>query len=85
MQSLSQKIGLKLDERSYEPCILYVNGQYWGVYETREKVDDNDFTEFYYDQPGERVDLIQEYGSIWADYGTTGGWWNLYQSSPATT
>ena len=79
VQSLSQKIGLKLDERSYEPCIVYVNGQYWGVYETREKVDDNDFTEFYYDQPGASVDLIQEYGSIWADYGTTGGWWNLYQ------
>lgn len=79
VQSLSQRIGLKLDERSYEPCVVYVNGQYWGVYETREKVDDNDFTEFYYDQPGEHVDLIQEYGSIWADYGTTGGWWNLYQ------
>ncbi|MBK8498453.1 MAG: CotH kinase family protein [Flavobacteriales bacterium] len=78
VQSLSQVIGLKLDERTYEPCVVYVNGQYWGVYETREKVDDNDFTEYYYDQPGDRVDLIQEYGSVWADYGTTSGWWDLY-------
>lgn len=78
VQSLSQVIGLKLDERSYEPCLVYVNGQYWGVYETREKVDDNDFTEYYYDQHGESVDLIQEYGSIWADYGSTAPWWELY-------
>jgi len=34
---------------SYEPCVLYVNGDYWGVYEIREKVDDNDFTKYYYD------------------------------------
>ena len=79
VQSLSQKCGLKLDERTYEPCIVYVNGQYWGVYETREKVDDNDFTQHYYDQSGEQVDLIQEYGSVWADYGTTTDWWDLYQ------
>lgn len=78
VQSLSQVIGLKLDERSYEPCLVYVNGQYWGVYETREKVDDNDFTEYYYDQPGESVDMIQEYGAIWADYGSTTPWWELY-------
>lgn len=78
VQSLSQRIGLKLDERSYEPCVVYVNGQYWGVYETREKVDDNDFTDYYYDQPGERVDMIQEYGMVWADYGSTDSWWNLY-------
>ncbi len=78
VQSLGQKIGLKLDSRTYEPCVSYVNGQYWGVYETREKVDDNDYTEHYYDQPGERVDMIQEYGSVWADYGTTTGWWDLF-------
>ena len=78
VQSLSQKIGLKLDCRTYEPCAAYVNGQYWGVYETREKVDDNDYTEYYYDQPGEDVDMIQEYGSVWADYGTTTGWWDLF-------
>lgn len=79
VQSLSQVIGLKLDERTYEPCVVYVNGDYWGVYETREKVDDNDFTEHYYDQPGEQVDMIQEYGSVWADYGSTDDWWDLYQ------
>ena len=49
VQSLSQVGGLKMDERSYEPAILYVNGQYWGLYEIREKVGDSDFTSYYYD------------------------------------
>ena len=43
VNSLSQVGGLRLDERSYEPCILYVNGEYWGLYELREKVGDSDF------------------------------------------
>ena len=41
--TLSQDGHLALDERTYEPCVLYANGQYWGVYELREKVDDADF------------------------------------------
>ena len=31
------------------PCAVYLNGQYWGVYDLREKVDDHDFTDYYYD------------------------------------
>ncbi|MBI2279185.1 MAG: CotH kinase family protein [Bacteroidetes bacterium] len=50
VHTLSQLGDLKLDERTYDACVLYVNGQYWGVYETREKVDDSDFTSYYYDQ-----------------------------------
>ena len=34
---LSQLADLRLDERSTKSCILYLNGQYWGVYEMREK------------------------------------------------
>lgn len=50
IQHLSQVSGLELDERSASFCILYVNGQYWGVYDLRERVDDNDFTDYYYNQ-----------------------------------
>ncbi len=68
---LSQRSGLELDERSYEPCVLYLNGQYWGIYETREKVDDPDFTEYNYDQ--DRLDLffLKTWGGTWAEYGGT--------------
>ena len=32
VHTLSQLAGLEMDERSYEPCIVYLNGEYWGVY-----------------------------------------------------
>lgn len=72
---LSQKADLRLDERSYEACVLYVNGQYWGVYDIREKVDDSDFTDYYYDQdewykgsPND-VQFLKTWGGTWSEYG----------------
>lgn len=50
VQTLSQVSGLDLDVRSSTNVILYVNGQYWGVYDLRERVDDNNYTDFYYGQ-----------------------------------
>lgn len=50
IQTLSQLAGLDLDERTSTNIILYVNGLYWGVYDLRERVDDNNYTEFYYGQ-----------------------------------
>ncbi len=28
-----------LDAQAYKPCILYINGRYWGIYNIREKVN----------------------------------------------
>lgn len=69
VQALSQLSDLKLDERSYEPCVLYANGNYWGVYEIREKVDDADFTDEYYDQPADQLHFLKTWGATWAEYG----------------
>lgn len=67
--TLSQQADLSLDERTWEPCVLYVNGQYWGVYDIREKVDDDDFTDYYYDQPGEMLQFLKTWGGTWSEYG----------------
>ncbi|MFK8103193.1 MAG: CotH kinase family protein, partial [Saprospiraceae bacterium] len=77
VHALSQKAGLEMDERTYEPCILYVNGEYWGVYELREKVDDHDFTDYYYDQDREDIDFIKTWGGTWAEYGNANDWDDL--------
>ncbi|MGE0561227.1 MAG: CotH kinase family protein [Flavobacteriales bacterium] len=75
VQTLSQLGDLKLDERTYDACVLYVNGQYWGVYEAREKVDDNDFTSYYYDQDEvysnspEYIQYLKTWGGTWEEYG----------------
>ncbi len=69
VQALSQVGNLRLDERSYEPAVLYVNGQYWGVYDMREKVDDHDFTKYYYDQDEFDIQFIKTWGGTWSEYG----------------
>ncbi len=69
IHTLSQLADLNLDERSYEPCVMYVNGEYWGVYEIREKVDDNDFTKKYYGQGKSDLQFIKTWGGTWAEYG----------------
>ena len=69
IHSLSQIGHLKLDERSYEPCILYLNGKYWGVYDIREKVDDADFTDYYFDQDKNNLQFLKTWGGTWAEYG----------------
>lgn len=69
VQALSQVGNLRVDERSYEPCVVYINGQYWGVYDLREKVDDSDFTRYYYDQGEYDIQFIKTWGGTWSEYG----------------
>lgn len=69
VHTLSQRAGLKLDERTWRPCVVYVNGQYWGVYELREKADDHDFTKYYYDQDKYNLQYLKTWGGTWEEYG----------------
>ncbi|MEO6760365.1 MAG: lamin tail domain-containing protein, partial [Saprospiraceae bacterium] len=77
VQMLALKGGMDVDVRTNLSCVLYVNGQYWGVYEIREKVDDADFTSYYYDQDDADVDYIKTWGNTWAEYGTLTDWYTL--------
>jgi gliding motility-associated-like protein len=69
VQTLSQNANLRLDERTWRPCVVYLNGQYWGVYELREKVDDHDFTDIYYDQGKHDLQFLKTWGATWSEYG----------------
>ncbi len=50
VQTLAQEGDMKLDYRTVERVILFLNGDYWGVYGMREKAVDHDYTEEYYGQ-----------------------------------
>ncbi len=69
VQTISVKAGMSLDERKSARCIVFANGQYWGVYSIREKPDDHDYTKYYYNQ--EKYDLyyLMLWGNTWAEYG----------------
>ncbi|MCB0401824.1 MAG: CotH kinase family protein [Flavobacteriales bacterium] len=88
VQTLSQTGKLKLDERTYDACVMYVNGQYWGVYESREKVDDADFLDYYYDQDEQYKDspnfiqFLKTWGGTWTEYGPPNAQpdWNSFRT-----
>lgn len=75
IQHLSQVSHLNLDERSSTNCIVYVNGEYWGIYDLREKVDDKDYTRYYYNQrrqykgSEEYIQFLKTWGGTQAKYG----------------
>ncbi len=69
VQEMSQLGDLRLDERSVEFAAMYVNGDYWGLYDIREKVDDHDFTKHYYDQDRNNLQYIKTWGGTQVEYG----------------
>ncbi len=80
--TLSQDANLYLDERTSEFCEVYVNGQYWGVYDIREKVDDNDYTDHYFNQDEPNIQMLKTWGGTWSEYGGTQAQtdWNTLQN-----
>jgi gliding motility-associated-like protein len=78
IQSLSANAGLDCDYRTGENVILFINGQYWGLYEIREKVNDPDFTDFYHNQEEEDLDFLSFWGGLNIRYGSNLDWNNLY-------
>ena len=77
VQTLALHGGMDLDVRTHRSCVVYVNGQYWGVYDMREKVDDADFTSYYYDQDEQDIDYIKTWGATWNEYGSSTDWYAL--------
>jgi gliding motility-associated-like protein len=69
IHTLSIRADMKLDERTSRPCVVYLNGNYWGVYEIREKADDHDYTEYYYNQDKFHLEYLKTWGGTWEEYG----------------
>jgi hypothetical protein len=69
---------LDIDVRTYEAAIVYINGQYWGLYELREKMDEPDFTDHYYSQEENDIDILKFWGGLVVPYGSDTAWNNLY-------
>ena len=42
---------------AYEPCITYLNGEYWGIYGIREKIDEH-YVESNHGISSDKVDLL---------------------------
>lgn len=69
VHNLAKAGNLDLDVRVGTKSIIYINGQYWGVYDLREIPDDHDFTSYYYGQDKYNLQYIETWGGTWAEYG----------------
>ncbi|NNF01353.1 MAG: T9SS type A sorting domain-containing protein [Bacteroidia bacterium] len=87
VHTITQDHRLHLDVRKAAKCIVYLNGDYWGVYSLREKVDDPDFTEYYHGQDKYNIEFIMTWGNTWIEFGDPGTlnrwdtFWNFINSN----
>src|SRR5690606_19247695 len=72
--NLAFEAELALDGRRGIHCVVYINGEYWGIYTMREKADDYDYLDYYHSQPEGYVDLLNTWGGTWAEYGSMNAW-----------
>lgn len=79
IHKLANKNKMNLDMRRGERCVVYANGQFWGVYSIREKVSDSDYTKFYYDQDKYNIQYLMNWGTTWAQYGGQAAFDDWYQ------
>jgi len=80
VQTLAQNGEMKLDLRAVERVILFLNGEYWGVYGMRERAVDHDYTGEYYDQGKYEIQYLSTWGDTEIEYGGQGAindWVNL--------
>lgn len=47
-----------IDVQAFRPAVLYINGEYWGIHNIREKFNDQ-FIEMHYNVPHDSVDLLE--------------------------
>lgn len=69
VHSLCRTGGMKLDVRAVERAIVFLNGQYWGVYALREKPNDHDYTDHNYNQGKYDIQWLSTWGTTEAEYG----------------
>ncbi len=69
VHTLAQNGGMKLDVRAVERAIVFLNGQYWGVYAMRERPVDHDYIKEYYGHGKWELQYLTTWGSTDIEYG----------------
>ena len=71
VHTLAQNGNMKLDIRAVERVVVFLDGEYWGLYGLRERPADHDNTNEYYDQEKYNLQYLATWGGTWAEYGGT--------------
>lgn len=54
---------MDIDFQAYRPAVLYLNGEYWGIHNIREKTNE-DFLEANHGVPADQIDLLERNAEI---------------------
>lgn len=71
VQQAARKGGMNIDLMAFRPCIVFVNGEFLGVHNIREKVD-KDYVKRHYDIGGADIDMVE--GGDETEEGTLEAW-----------
>lgn len=66
-QTLIEK-EMRVDYQDYRPSILFINGQYWGIHNVGEKLNEH-YVESHYNINGDSIDLIEISKDVQANIG----------------
>ncbi len=64
-----------LDLQASRPSVVYLNGQYWGIYNIRERMNEH-YVEQHYDIDADDFDLVENYAT--AANGDSTAWFDLF-------
>lgn len=62
---------MDIDIQAYRPGVLFLNGEYWGIYNFREKVNEDYLYDNYHIEPS-KVDMLENFNRVIA--GENSGW-----------
>lgn len=68
-------LGLNVDQQAYRPAAIYLNGEYWGLLNIREKINEY-FIAANHDVDADEVQLLEGNGQ--PVFGSEDDWWKMY-------
>ena len=81
VQQAARQGGMNLDLMAFRPCVVYVNGEFLGIHNIREKVDE-DYVRRHYDLGGADFDMVE--GGDTPEVGTTAAWDKFFSWATTT-
>ena len=70
---------MSLPGQDYRPCVLYINGEYWGIYNIREKENEDYIVNHYADEGAVKGDIDLVKGDTHPQVGSHEDWMEVRQ------
>ena len=81
VQQAARQGRMNLDLMAFRPCVVYVNGEFLGIHNIREKVDE-DYVKKHYDLGDADFDMVE--GGDTPEVGTTTAWDEFFSMATST-